>query len=68
MKKIGEVSLLYKWRALPGLVDEDSGDCGAPLACRGLLQSSEMGLTTSGNMEYIIGDKSDERSRYLIAN
>jgi hypothetical protein len=41
VKKIGEVSPLSKWRAWPALINEDSGDCGALLAYRGLLQGSE---------------------------
>jgi len=42
VKKIGEVSPLSKWRAWPELIDEDFGGCSTRLACRGLLQGSEM--------------------------
>lgn len=36
-EKVGEVWVVCNWRAWPALIDEDSDDCGAPLACRGLL-------------------------------
>ena len=50
MKKIGEVSPPFGWRAWPALIDEDSEACSARLACRGLLQRSERGTCQPGIM------------------
>ena len=61
MKKIEEVSSLFGWRAPPVLLYKDSGDCGAPLACRGLAQSSETVIDNQVRGTYrTISDKSNE--------
>ncbi len=60
MKKIGEVSSLFGWRASPALIDEDSKVCGTWLVlCRHYYQAPRGRLTTRYH-DYIIGDKSDE--------
>ena len=49
MKKIGEVSPPFGWRAWPALIDEDSECCRA-----------QRRLLTTRCHRYIIGDKSNE--------
>jgi len=44
VKKIREIPSLLRRRAWRTLIDEESGDCGVPLARRGLPYGSEVGI------------------------